>query len=46
MRELELLLELLKANRMAKKHEDWGYPRGWNAAFEFIEQQIEKLKAK
>jgi hypothetical protein len=30
---------------MAKKHEDWGYPRGWNAALEFIETEIGKLRA-
>lgn len=46
MTEIERLVEILKANRMSEQHENWGYPRGWNEAFKFIEQQIEKLKAK
>lgn len=45
MTELERLEQTLKANHMAKKHEDWGYPRGWNAALEFVETEIGKLKA-
>lgn len=43
MTDLERLLETIKANHMAKQHEDWGYPRGWNGHAEFVEGEIEKL---
>ena len=43
MTDLEQLAETLKQNRMDKKHEDWGFPRGWNEAFDFVEGQILKL---
>lgn len=46
MTELERLEQTLKSNHMQKQHEDWGYPRGWNAALEFIETEIGKLKGK
>jgi len=43
MTDLEKLAETLKQNRMDKKHEDWGFPRGWNEALDFVEGQISKL---
>ncbi len=43
MTDLERLAEILKSNRMDKKHEDWGFPRGWNEAFDFVGREIEKL---
>ena len=46
MTDLERLEMLSKSNHMQKQHEDWGYPRGWNAALEFIEAEIGKLKGK
>ena len=46
MTDLERLEMLAKSNHMQKQHEDWGYPRGWNAALEFIESEIGKLKGK
>lgn len=45
MTDLEQLAEILKSNRMDKKHEDWGFPRGWNEAFDFVEREIKKLKS-
>jgi len=45
MTNLDQLLETLNANRMGKKHEDYGFPRGWNEAFDFIEREIRKMKA-
>lgn len=44
MTDLDRVAEILKANRMAKEHEDYGFPRGWNEAFDFVEREIEKLK--
>lgn len=44
MTELEQLVEILKSNRMDKKHEDWGFPRGWNEALEFVRVQIGKIE--
>ena len=44
MTDLERIEELLREHRMDKKHEDWGFPRGWNEAFDFIKSQVEKLK--
>lgn len=43
MTDLERLADILKTNRMDKKHEDWGFPRGWNEALEFVGVQIGKL---
>lgn len=43
MTELEHLAWILKSSRMDKKHEDWGFPRGWNEALDFVELQISKL---
>lgn len=43
MTDLEKLCETLRTNRMDKKHEDWGFPRGWNEAFDFVEGQILKI---
>ena len=45
MTELERLEQTLKSNHLQKQHEDWEYPRGWNAALEFVETEIGKLKA-
>lgn len=45
MTDLEQLAEALRTNRMDKKHEDWGFPRGWNEAFDFVGREIEKLQA-
>lgn len=45
MTDLEKLCETLRTNRMDKKHEDWGFPRGWNEAFDFVGREIEKLQA-
>ena len=46
MTDLEKLSETLRSNRMDKKHEDWGFPRGWNEAFDFLGREIQKLKMK
>ena len=43
MTDLERLTEIIKTNRMDKKHEDWGFPRGWNEALDFVELQISKM---
>lgn len=45
MNDLNRLAEIVKANLMEKKHEDWGFPRGWNEAFDFVGREIEKLQA-
>ena len=42
---LERLEQTLKSNHMQKQHEDWGYPRGWDVALDFVETEIGKLKA-
>ena len=44
MTDLETLANIVRANQMDKKHEDWGYPRGWNGHAEFVLGEIEKLK--
>lgn len=43
MSDIQRLLEKVKANHMAKEHEDYGYPRGWNAHAEFVENEIAKM---
>jgi hypothetical protein len=43
MKQIERLLEIIRENHMAKEHEDYGYPRGWNAHAEFVEMEIEKI---
>lgn len=44
--EFEKLRDILKNNRMSLQHEVHGYPRGWNAALEFVEDMIQKRPQK
>lgn len=41
---LDQIMEALRKNRMKPEHEDYGFPRGWNEAFDFIGREVQKLR--